>query len=69
MLLPFALVLGAAYIPGGLGAAAFVRGGPGARRCSHSRAPQRRLRLCQEDAPQLDDKDWRAFRARLVAAQ
>jgi putative transcriptional regulator len=61
LLLASALALGAAFGPGG-------PGGP-RRPGALSRAPQRRLRLCQEEPPKLDDKDWRAFRARLVAAQ
>ena len=56
-----ALALGAAFGPGG-------PGGP-RRLGALSRAPQRHLHLCQEEPPKLDDKDWRAFRARLVAAQ
>ena len=60
-LLHAALVLGAAFGPCG-------PGGP-RRPGALGRAPQRRLRLCQEEPPKLDDNDWRAFRARLVAAQ
>ena len=60
-LLLTALAVGAAFGPCG-------PGGP-RRPNALSRAPQRRLRLCQEEPPKLDDKDWRAFRAKLVAAQ
>ena len=60
-LLLTALAVGAAFGPCG-------PGGP-RRPAALSRAPQRRLRLCQEEPPKLDDKDWRAFRAKLVAAQ
>ena len=60
-LLVTALAVGSAFGPCG-------PGGP-RRPTALSRAPQRRLRLCQEEPPKLDDKDWRAFRAKLVAAQ